>query len=188
MFENFDFLDKFETADNYIQNPKVLNLINSYNLDFIISPLGKNFVIEFLKSTNAKRIIVRNKICSIFSLKCKVVWHTFIRKFVKCSFEDELLYFYARKIDPKFFNSKIKSLNFDISIKTKEKHKEKIKAFLEQNGLKNFIIINPFYISTKYKLLTKDFIKLLEEIRKNTLNLKSLYPLMKLCIRDLLRR
>ncbi len=169
-------MDKFEAADNYTQNPAVLNLINSYHFDFIISPLGKNFTIQFLKSTNAKHIIVRNKISSIFSLKCKVVWHGFVKKFAKCSFEDALLYFYARKIDPKLFDSKIKSLNFDIMIKTKEQNKNKIKAFLQENKLKNFIIINPFCISAQYILFVKDFLKLIQEFHKKYPKIQVVIP------------
>lgn len=176
LIENFDFIDKFESNENYRDDPQVLETINSYHLDFIITLIAENSTIRFLKNTNAKCIIVRNKLPSVFSFKCKVVWHSFIKKFSPCNLETEMLYHFARKINPKLFDAHIKNLSLNVMIEPKEWHKKRVEDFLNKHALSDFIVINPFCVSTKYKLEIKDFLVLIQKIHSKYPKLHVVIP------------
>lgn len=117
-------------------------------------------------NTNAKKVITRNRPISIFSLKCKCVFVSFIKRFYKNRNDEFKMLYYARKINPKLFDKEIKNLNFDIKIKTNIYNKNIINNFLDQNNIKdkNLILLNPFSISAFYTLKLVDYLKLCQEI------------------------
>lgn len=74
--------------------------------------------------------------------------------------------FYARKINARIFDKKIKNLEFKTRIKTNVTHKNLIKNFLNQNEIKRFIVLNPFSITSNTTLDTISFLKLAKNIRQ----------------------
>lgn len=83
--------------------------------------------------------------------------------------------YYVRKINPKLYDKKINTLTFNNQILIPSKNQELIKEFLMSCNLKekDFIIINPFAITTPYNLSINCYIKL---ICKASLKYKIVIP------------
>lgn len=90
----------------------------------MISFHAKSFLIKLL--INTKRIIVKAKFVSIFSLKRKTVFTSITKRFFKNRSDRDRMLYYARKIDPKKFDKYIK-INFNTTIKTSNENKDIIK-------------------------------------------------------------
>ncbi|WP_039640428.1 glycosyltransferase family 9 protein [Campylobacter lari] len=84
--------------------------------------------------------------------------------------------YYARKIDPKKFDKCIKKINFDTTIKTLDENKDIVKNYLQENNIKNFIIINPFSITVDFTLNLVSFFNLIEKIRFSYPNINIIIP------------
>ncbi|WP_229238460.1 hypothetical protein, partial [Campylobacter volucris] len=97
-------------------------------------------------------------------MKCKVVFFNILKRIYNNKNIEDLMLYYARKIQPKIFDKKIKNLYFDISIQTTQKNKNLINKFLYNNRINNFIIINPFSISTKFNLNIFLYFDLIQKI------------------------
>lgn len=165
-----NFVDKIEI----INEENIIQKINNYKLDYLISYISTGYILKTLKKTNVKKIIIKSKFKTIFCLKCKIVWLSLLKK-IKNESLDNLLLFYARKIDTKIFDEKIKNLKFHITLKTKQNNKNFINTFLKQNKLKNFIIINPFAISNFHQINIIFYLKLITKIL-NTKNINIVIP------------
>ncbi|WP_139454085.1 hypothetical protein [Campylobacter armoricus] len=88
--------------------------------------------------------------------------------------------YYARKINYSIFDIKIKNLEFKTQIQTNVIHKILINDFLRKNEIKNFIILNPFSITSKHTLDIISFLKLAKNIKKNYQNISIVIPTYKL--------
>ncbi|MBF7046546.1 hypothetical protein IY804_00385 [Campylobacter volucris] len=108
-------------------------------------------------------------------MKCKVVFFNILKRIHNNKNIEDLMLYYARKIQPKIFDKKIKNLYFDISIQTTQKNKNLINKFLYNNRINNFIIINPFSISTKFNLNIFLYFDLIQKIL-NTKNISIVIP------------
>lgn len=75
--------------------------------------------------------------------------------------------FYARKVNAKIFDEKIKNLEFKTQIQSNLTHKNLITDFLNQSKIKDFIILNPFSITSNSTLDTISFLKLAKNIKQN---------------------
>lgn len=64
------------------------------------------------------------------------------------------MFFYARKINARIFDKKIKNLELKTQIKTSLTHKNLIKNFLNQNETKRFIVLNSFSVASNTTLDT----------------------------------
>ncbi|WP_291951552.1 glycosyltransferase family 9 protein [Campylobacter sp.] len=167
ILKNFDFIDHIELIDKIDES--MIKQINKYPLDYLISFHGKSFLIKLLIKTNAKCIIVRSKFISVFSRKCKIIFTSITKRFFKNKSDRDRMLYYASKIDSKKFDKCLKKINFDTTIKTSYENKNIIQNYLQSNNIKNFIVINPFSISTNFTLNPTSFFILMEKI-------KSLYP------------
>ncbi|AJC85539.1 glycosyltransferase family 9 protein [Campylobacter sp. RM16704] len=175
LLKNLKFVDYIEILENQTKQEK-LEKINWYNLDYIISYKANTFLIELFIESNVKKIITRLKIKSFFSIKCKCVWIRLIRCFYGKKTERDRLLFYARKINSNIFDKKIKNLEFKTQIQTNVIHKILINDFLRKNEIKNFIILNPFSITSKHTLDIISFLKLAKNIKKNYQNISIVIP------------
>lgn len=139
----FNFVDKIEI----INEENIIEMINKCKLDYLISYISTKHIIKILKKTNVKNIIIKSKFKTIFCcLKCKVVWISLLKKIKNENIENINLY-YARKINPEIFDKKIKSLEFNVTLITKQSNKDLVNNFLKKYKIKKFITINPFAIS-----------------------------------------
>ncbi|MBZ7934394.1 glycosyltransferase family 9 protein [Campylobacter sp. RM3125] len=165
LLENFDFIDKVEIIDFAARggNQQVLKQINSFYCDYLIAFHAKSFLVKFLLQTNVKRIIIRLKWLSFLSPRCITINISFIKRFFKDRSERAKFLYYARKINPKLYDEKIKNLCFNTRIKIPTKNQIFIQNFLNSYKLKekDFIIINPFAVSTPYNLSIQDYIALI---------------------------
>ncbi|KAA6227058.1 MULTISPECIES: glycosyltransferase family 9 protein [unclassified Campylobacter] len=141
------------------------DIINEFMLDYIIPLRAGNKSINFLKSTNAKFIIIRTKEELEYSSRFIFVNFENNKKLQQSNEFLRVLY-RARSINSALFDKEISKLSFDIDIQTKKKHKEKIDNFFKNiNNPLNSILISPFAKETKYNLRLKDYIKFIKEAR-----------------------
>ncbi|TEY02032.1 glycosyltransferase family 9 protein [Campylobacter sp. US33a] len=177
LLQNFDFIDNFElisssAKENY---PQIIKQINAHHCDYLIAFHSKSFLIKFLLQSNAKRIIIRLKWLSFLNFRCITINDSFIKKFFKDKTIRAKMLYYARKINPKLYDKKINTLTFNNQIPIPLKNKNIIKEFLMSHNLKekDFLIINPFAITTPYNLSINCYIKL---ICKASLKYKIVIP------------
>lgn len=168
---NLNFIDQIQL----INKNNIIQKINNHKLDYLISYISTYSTIQLLEQTNAKKIIIKAKFKSILSMKCKVVFFNILKRIYNNKNIEDLMLYYARKIQPKIFDKKIKNLYFDISIQTTQKNKNLINKFLYNNRINNFIIINPFSISTKFNLNIFLYFDLIQKIL-NTKNISIVIP------------
>lgn len=165
LLKSLGFIDYIEILENSIKQEN-LEKINQYSLDYIISYKANTFLIDLFIKSNAKKVITRLKIRSFFSIKCKTLWIKSLKRLYNKKTERDRLLFYARKINARIFDKKIKNLEFKTQIKTNVTHKNLIKNFLNQNEIKRFIVLNPFGITSNTTLDTISFLKLAKNIRQ----------------------
>ncbi|CAM4144123.1 glycosyltransferase family 9 protein [Campylobacter armoricus] len=174
ILKNFDFIDNIELIDKIDKN--IIPQINKYPIDYLISFHAKSFLIKLLINTNTKYIIVKAKFVSIFSLKCKTIFTSITKRFFKNRSDRDRMLYYARKINSSIFDIKIKNLEFKTQIQTNAIHKILINDFLRKNEIKNFVILNPFSITSKHTLDIISFLKLAKNIKKNYQNISIVIP------------
>ncbi|EAK0950675.1 hypothetical protein I4Q68_000794 [Campylobacter lari] len=69
-----------------------------------------------------------------------------------------------------------KKINFDTTIKTLDENKDIVKNYLQENNIKNFIIINPFSITVDFTLNLVSFFNLIAKIRFSYPNINIIIP------------
>lgn len=111
---NLNFIDQIQL----INKNNIIQKINNHKLDYLISYISTCSTIQLLEQTNAKKIIIKAKFKSILSMKCKVVFFNILKRIHNNKNIEDLMLYYARKIQPKIFDKKIKNLYFNISIQT----------------------------------------------------------------------
>ncbi|MGH2266987.1 glycosyltransferase family 9 protein [Campylobacter taeniopygiae] len=163
LVESLDFVDGFEVINPFKSEnlTSILEKINSYYFDYIIPYHSRSSEIKFLLQSNAKYIIARLKWISFFHPRC--ITFSFKKRFFRNKSIKTRMPHCIRKINPKLFDEKIKNLCFDTRIKIPTKNQIFIQNFLNSYKLKekDFIVINPFAITTSYNLSIQDYITLI---------------------------
>lgn len=175
LLKNLTFIDTIEILKNPTSKDNIAK-INQHNLDYILSYKANTFLIKQFIKSNAKKIITRLKIRSFFSIKCRTIWIKLITRLYKKRTERDRLLFYARKINTKIFDEKIKNLEFKTQIQSNLTHKNLITNFLNQSKIKDFIILNPFSITSNSTLDTISFLKLAKNIKQNYPKISIIVP------------
>lgn len=155
--------------------PTQIEEINKQHCDYLILSNSKSYFIDFAKQTNAKSIICATKLLSLFSPRCKTVPIYFCKKYHNLN-EREILLSYVRKINPKIYDSKIASLDFnEAKIASADTHKQFVisqiqqqyKSLIKKGDKKIYpILINPFNRACPYSLHLKSWLLLAKEISK----------------------
>lgn len=176
-----DFVDCVHDINGDIASH--IDLFNSYHLDYAILTNCKRCYLYPLQKSNVKTIITTTKIPSLFSLRCKTVPIHLVPKYRNMT-RYELSLSLVRKINPKLFDSKIKTLCFDdAKVKTTLDQKEKIQSFIanhtktkEKNS--KLILINPFSNTATHTLPLEAYIELIANIgnMRNCIPVVATYP------------
>ncbi len=163
-----DFVDVVHNIDSDIANH--IATINMYNLDYVILVNCKRCYLRPLEQTNAKVIITTMKIPSLFSWRCKTIPLHFLPKYRRMPRYKQALCF-IRKINPKIFDSKIKTLCLDdAKVQTTLAQKAQVKSLINnhmqscrerESNNPIFVLINPFSHTARYTLPIEAFLELI---------------------------
>lgn len=111
-----------------------IDLFNSYNLDYAILTNCKRCYLYPLQESNVKTIITTTKIPSLFSMRCKTIPMHLLPKYRNMTRYEQSLGF-VRKINPKLFDTKIKTLCLDnAKVKTTQEQKERVKTLVDNHA------------------------------------------------------
>lgn len=148
-----------------------LELINSYNFNYIILTNPRSRYVKILESSNAKLIITATKFYSLFSSRCKTIPLYMLPKYRRMNFSDFMLEL-VRAIDKKKFDSAFKKARFP-KIKPKEENREFIAKVLDSTlstleskiqDFKYMIMINPFSNAATHTLDEKHWRELIARV------------------------
>ncbi len=152
--------------------------INSHKCDYLLLSKSDTYLIRYALKTNAKNIVCATKPLSFISPRCKTVPIYTFKKYYMLD-ERQILLEYARRINRKLYDKKIKHIDLNrAKVKTSTQHKVYIHEFLQtslQKIQKNMnkhtrqpylIAINPFNNACPYSLTLNGFLKLIYEIAK----------------------
>lgn len=164
-----DFVDSVHDIQGDIASH--IDLFNSYNLDYAILTNCKRCYLYPLQESNVKTIITTTKIPSLFSTRCKTIPMHLLPKYRNMTRYEQGLSF-VRKINPKLFDTKIKTICLDnAKVKTTQEQKDKIHSFLtnhiktKKNDSK-LILINPFSHTATHTLPLESYIEIIAHISK----------------------
>ena len=162
-----------------------IDLFNSYNLDYAILTNCKRCYLYPLQASNVKTIITTTKIPSLFSMRCKTIPTHLLPKYRNMTRYEQGLS-YVRKINPKLFDTKIKTICLNnAKVKTTQEQKERVKSFIANHaktrgggGNSKLILINPFSHTATHTLPLESYIEIIAHISnmQNCIPIVATYP------------
>lgn len=193
LFYNIAFIDEVVDVGNLkwgLLNRNNIGIIDKYHCDYIICAIVENDNIALLKTSTARHIITPLCFSALYNKKFSNIVSLSFFNYFSIEFKEKLIRLFgltknicvgevmcalSREINPKIYDSKISSLDFNkIRIPTSDKNKTTILNFLNKiikdSNLSitppHFVLINPFCVSGAYNISLESWIRLAIEISK----------------------
>lgn len=181
LYKQFDFIDSIidiDSMDNRSLSLSLVNHINEYNFDIFILTQPNRSKCSLMAKTTCKRIVTFMTFANSFNFRFESVFITNHFHFIP---QYKRMLMLVRKINTKHYDNNIGSIDYSqIRLRSEDKNKSKIQAFIESNNIKQkIVVVNTFVRSTFCNLTLNGYKILLNKLSNLYPNLHFILPTYK---------